>query len=70
MYLVFINDLVEETQMNTNDSGIFNIPSSNRTLADRLVQANMNSDIPLQTAAIYFLTNISETGCWLGVCHG
>ena len=54
MYLVFINDLVEEIQMNTNDSGIFNIPSSNRTRADRLVQANMNSDIPLQTAAIYF----------------
>ena len=36
LYLVFINDLVEEIQMNSNDSGILNIPSSNPTLADDL----------------------------------
>ena len=37
-----------------------------------LFKADMNSDILLQTAAIFFLTNLylSETGCWLGVCHG
>ena len=36
LYLVFINDLVEEIQMKSNDSGILNIPSSNPTLADDL----------------------------------
>ena len=31
----------------------------------------MNSYIPLQTAAIFFSDDIlSETGYWLGVCHG
>ena len=36
-----------------------------------LLKANMNSDIPLQTAAIFFSDELlSETGYWLGVCHG
>ena len=31
----------------------------------------MNSDIPLQTAAIFFYIELlSETGYWLDVCHG
>ena len=31
----------------------------------------MDSDIPLQTAAIFFsIEPESETGYWLGVCHG
>ena len=40
---------------------------------DRLAyfKANMNSDIQLQTAAIFFSDELlSETGYWLGVCHG
>ena len=31
----------------------------------------MNSDKPLQTAAIFFSDELlSETGYWLGACHG
>ena len=36
LYLVYINDLVEEIQAKSNNSGILNIPSSNPTLADDL----------------------------------
>ena len=33
--------------------------------------ANMNSDILLQTVAIFFLSNSDlKTGYWFGVCHG
>ena len=36
-----------------------------------LFKADMNSDIPLQTAAIFFSDELlSETGYWLGVRHG
>ena len=42
------------------------IPVSNIYL-----KADMNSDILLQTAAIFFSDELlSETGYWLGVCHG
>ena len=34
------------------------------------LKANKNSDIPLQTAAIFFDGFLSKTGYWLGVCHG
>ena len=36
------------------------------------LKANMNSDIQLQTAAIFFFSDelLSETGYWLCVCHG
>ena len=34
-------------------------------------KADMNSDILLQTAAIFFPDELlSETGYWLSVCHG
>ena len=36
LYLVYINDLIEDIQTNSNDSGILNIPCSNPTLADDL----------------------------------
>ena len=35
------------------------------------LKANMNSDKPLQTAAIFFSDELLfETGYWLGACHG
>ena len=35
------------------------------------IKADMNSDIPLQTTAIFFSNELlSETEYWLGVCYG
>ena len=35
------------------------------------VKANMNSEILLQTATIFFsIEPLSKTGYWVGVCHG
>ena len=40
-------------------------------LSKGVFKANMNSDKPLQTAAIFFSDELlSETGYWLGACHG
>ena len=39
--------------------------------SDNFIKADMNSDIRLQTAAIFFSDELlSETGYWLCVCHG
>ena len=36
-----------------------------------IIKAYMNSDIPLETVAIFFSSELMyKTGYWLGVCHG
>ena len=70
LFLIYINDISE------------NLMSISRLFADDTsmsassqdkneLKADMNSYILLQTAAIFFSNELlSETGYWLGVCHG
>ena len=49
---------------------IFIVTNSFLYLTIIMLKANMNSDIPLQTAVIFFSNKpLSETGYWQGVCY-